>query len=148
MAMKLVLLGTAGGPAPKRSRSAPANAVLAGDALYVVDCGNGVGRQAALAGLDVRALRGVFITHHHSDHNVDTGTLLQLAWTAGLDRSVAIVGPPPLAAMMRAFREFADVDIRTRIADEGRPDFDRMLDVREISEGGTIYRDDGVSVRA
>ena len=148
MATKVVLLGTAGGPAPKRSRSAPANALLVDDALYIVDCGNGVARQAALAGLDLRALRGVFITHHHSDHNVDAGALLQLAWTAGLDRTVAIAGPPPLGAMMTAFRSFADVDVRTRIVDEGRPDFDRMLDVREIAEGGTIYRDAGVTVRA
>jgi ribonuclease BN (tRNA processing enzyme) len=148
MATKLVLLGTAGGPAPKRSRAAPANAVVIDGAVYIVDCGNGVARQAALAALDLRALRAIFVTHHHSDHNVDAGTLLQLAWTAGLDRSVQIFGPPPLARMMEDFQRFADVDVRTRVADEGRPDFKSLLSVAEIGFAGSVFRDERVSVRA
>jgi ribonuclease BN (tRNA processing enzyme) len=30
------------------------------------------------------SLRHIFMTHHLSDHNADYGTLLQLAWAAGL----------------------------------------------------------------
>jgi ribonuclease BN (tRNA processing enzyme) len=146
--LKAILLGTAGGPAPKRTRSAPANAIVVGGDIYVVDCGNGVARQAALAGLDLRRLRAVFLTHHHSDHNVDAGTLLQLAWTAGLDRPVQIFGPPPLRAMMDAFLRYADVDVRTRIEDEGRPDFKSLLEIVEIDGGGTIVENDRVTVRA
>ncbi|MGH7660996.1 MAG: MBL fold metallo-hydrolase [Vulcanimicrobiaceae bacterium] len=146
--MKAILLGTAGGPAPKRSRSAPANAVVVEEDVYIVDCGNGVARQAALAGLDLRRLRAIFLTHHHSDHNVDVGTLLQLAWTAGLERPVQIFGPPPLRAMMDAFLRFAEVDVRTRIADEGRPDFASLLQIVEIDGGGAIFRTDSVTVRA
>jgi ribonuclease BN (tRNA processing enzyme) len=48
---RLVLLGTAGGPTPKRTRAAPAQALEVDGTVYVVDCGNGVGRQMALAGL-------------------------------------------------------------------------------------------------
>lgn len=146
--MKAILLGTAGGPAPKRTRSAPANAIVIDGDVYIVDCGNGVARQAALAGLDLRRLRAVFLTHHHSDHNVDAGTLLQLAWTAGLDRPVQVFGPPPLRAMMDAFLRFADVDVRTRIDDEGRPDFASLLEIVEISAGGTVLHDERVTVRA
>ena len=35
------------------------------------------------AGLPLRNLRHVLITHHHSDHDVDLGPLLQLAWLSG-----------------------------------------------------------------
>lgn len=146
--MKAILLGTAGGPAPKRTRSAPANAIVVDGDVYIVDCGNGVARQAAQAGLDLRRLRAVFLTHHHSDHNVDAGTLLQLAWAAGLDRPVRIFGPPPLRVMMDAFLRFADVDVRTRIEDEGRPDFNSLLDVVEIDRGGTVLQGDLLTVRA
>ncbi len=146
--MKAILLGTAGGPAPKRTRSAPANAVVVGGDVYIVDCGNGVGRQAALAGLDLRRLRAVFLTHHHSDHNADAGTLLQLAWSAGLDRAVQIFGPPPLRAMMGAFLRFAEVDVRTRIADEGRPDFASLLQIAEMDAGGTVFQSGDLIVRA
>jgi len=148
VATRIVLLGTAGGPSPKRSRAAPANAVVVDDALYVVDCGNGVARQIALAGLDIRTLRSVFITHHHSDHNVDAGTLIQLAWSAGFDRGVDVLGPPPLRTMMAAFRRFADVDIRTRLEDEGRPDIDALVRLHEIAQPGLVYRDARLSVHA
>ena len=48
------MLGTAGGPRPWRSRSAPAQAIIVEDSVYVVDCGNGVARQLVLAGVRLR----------------------------------------------------------------------------------------------
>jgi ribonuclease BN (tRNA processing enzyme) len=41
---RLVLLGTGGGPSPKPERSAPAQAIVVGGAVYVIDCGDGVAR--------------------------------------------------------------------------------------------------------
>src|SRR5690348_12193691 len=81
---RLILLGTAGGPTPKLDRSAPANAIVVGDDIYVIDCGNGVARQMVRAGLDLGRIRDVFITHQHSDHNADYGNLLLLAWATDL----------------------------------------------------------------
>jgi hypothetical protein len=95
---RVILLGTAGGPFPKRGRSAPASVVVIDDMAYVVDCGNGVARQLVLAGLDLSRIRHVFITHHHSDHNADFGTLLLLAWTAGLKTPVDTWGRRRLLA--------------------------------------------------
>jgi len=60
------------GPTPKKLRAAPAQAIVVGGEVYVVDCGNGVGRQMALAGLPFQRLRAVFLTHHHSDHAADS----------------------------------------------------------------------------
>ena len=112
---RLILLGTAGGPSPKQTRSAPANAVVVDDAVYVVDAGNGVARQLVLAGLTPRDLRAVFITHHHSDHNADYGNLLLLAWTAGM-KPVDTYGPPPLSRMTELFLELNAPDIELRHA--------------------------------
>ena len=81
---RLVLLGTGGGPTPKKGAAATAHAILIDDTLYVVDCGNGVGRQLALANIPILGLRHIFITHHHSDHNADYGNLFLLAWASGL----------------------------------------------------------------
>jgi len=144
---KLVLLGTAGGPMPKVTRSAPAHAVVVGASTYLVDCGNGVGRQLALAGIPFRSLRAAFITHHHSDHNADYGNLFLLSWTGGLDRPVDVYGPPPLIAMTEHVLELNAYDIRTRIADEGRPPLAPLIRPHEIYRGGEIYRDDRVAVR-
>src|SRR3989304_970004 len=45
------LLGTGGGPRPKKDRSAPAQAIVAGEDVYLVDCGDGVARPMVSAAL-------------------------------------------------------------------------------------------------
>lgn len=80
----VVTLGTAGGPrwwsdhqgAP---RQGIATAVVVEDGWYLVDCGSGVGRQIQAAGLSMADLKGIFITHMHSDHIVDLGSLMLFA---------------------------------------------------------------------
>jgi hypothetical protein len=51
---RLILLGTAGGATPKKSRAAPAQVVVFGGAAYVIDCGNGVARQLTLADVPLK----------------------------------------------------------------------------------------------
>lgn len=143
---RLILLGTAGGPTPKKNRSAPAQVIVINGVSYVVDCGNGVARQYVTAGLKLKDIRHVFITHQHSDHNADYGTLMLLAWATDLTGPVDAWGPPPLAAMTTKFLELYDYDIRTRIADEGRPPLAPMLHPHEISEGGLVMQDANVKV--
>lgn len=145
---RLILLGTAGGPTPKALRAAPASAVVVGDAVYVVDCGNGVARQLALAGINLGALRYVFVTHHHSDHNADLGNLLLLAWSGPLDRPVDCWGPPPLARMREDFLRLNDFDIQTRTHDEGRPPLADLYRAHEIDDTGPVVDDGVVKVRA
>lgn len=119
---RLILLGTAGGPRPRITRSATAQAVVVGDTAYVVDCGDGVARQLVLAGIPLRAVRHIFITHHHSDHNADYGNLIVLAWAAGLRTRVDSWGPPPLARMTDQAFQMNAADIEARTADEGPRD--------------------------
>ncbi len=148
MKSRLILLGTGGGPTPKAHRSAPAQAVVVGDAVYIVDCGNGVGRQMVIAGLSLDALAAVFITHHHSDHNADFGNLLLLAWASSLTHAVDAYGPPPLAAMRRHFLDLNAYDIAIRMADEGRPPLADLMVPHEISEAGLVMEDGAVRVTA
>lgn len=145
---RLILLGTAGGPTPKALRAAPASAVVIDDAVYVIDCGNGVARQLALAGLSLGAIADVFITHHHSDHNADYGNLLWLAWAADLRHPIDTWGPPPLKRMTRQFLAMNEADIRTRIADEGRAPLAPMIRAHELKRGGVVLRDERVEVSA
>jgi ribonuclease BN (tRNA processing enzyme) len=144
----LILLGTAGGPTPKPNRAAPAQAIVVGDATYIIDCGNGVARQMALANLRLGTVRSVFITHQHSDHNADYGNLLLLGWASDLARPVHTYGPPPLVEMTRQFLALNHTDISTRIADEGRPPLAPLIVPREITAGGLVHEDDNVRVTA
>ena len=145
---RLILLGTAGGPTPKPNRSAPAQVIVVNGTSYVIDCGNGVARQMVLAKLKLSSMRSVFITHHHSDHNADYGNLLLLAWATDLTKRIDTYGPPPLAQMTRLFLELNDYDIRTRIADEGRPPLKDLIAPHEITAGGPVMQDENVKVTA
>ena len=145
---RLILLGTAGGPTPKPNRAAPSQVIVVGDACYVIDCGNGVARQLILARLQLGSVRGVFITHQHSDHNADYGNLLWLAWASDLTRRVETYGPPPLVTMTKQFLALNDADIRTRIADEGRPPLEPLIAAHEITRSGAVMHDDNVKVSA
>lgn len=145
---RLVLLGTAGGPTPKATRAAPAQAIVAGDRVYLVDCGDGVARQLALAKLPVRQLRAVFITHQHSDHNAGYGPLFLLGWAAGLSTPVDTFGPPPLTDMTARLLEAYRYDIELRMADEGRLPLAPLIRPHEITAGGEVYKDDRVRVTA
>jgi ribonuclease BN (tRNA processing enzyme) len=107
----VVTLGTAGGPRwwsdhRGEPRSGIATAVVVDDAWYLVDCGSGAGRQANRAGLSMKDLRGVFVTHLHSDHVVDLPALLLFGAFELKDAApdaIPVIGPgdrgglPPLS---------------------------------------------------
>ena len=121
---------------------------MVGDRAYVIDCGDGVARQLVMAGISLSSLSHLFITHHHSDHNADYGNLLLLSWAANLSKPVQAYGPPPLARMTQLFLDLNEVDIRTRIADEGRPPLADRIVPHEISTGGLVMQDQWVKVTA
>ena len=143
---RLILLGTAGGPRPRASRSAPAQVIIANGTAYVVDCGDGVARQLVLARVPLPTIRHIFITHHHSDHNADYGNLLLLAWTAGLRARIDSWGPPPLERMTQLFFDMNAADIEARIADEQRIPSAPLVHVHELREAGIVLRDANVTV--
>ena len=145
---RLILLGTGGGPRPRKTSSASAQVIVVGNSAYVVDCGDGVARQLVLANVPLPTIRNIFLTHHHSDHNADYGNLLWLAWTAGLRTRIDTWGPPPLVRMTELFFEMNASDITTRITDEGRVPLAPLVHVHELHNGGFVMEDRNVKVTA
>jgi ribonuclease BN (tRNA processing enzyme) len=144
---RLILLGTGGGPRPRKNSFPSSQVILVNNQAYVIDCGNGVAIQLARADVPLPTLRHVFITHQHSDHNADYGNLLLLAWASGLQTRVDTWGPPPLARMTRLFFEMNEYDIRTRIVDEGRTPLAPLVHVHELTRGATVMQDENVTVK-
>ncbi|MFF5105849.1 MBL fold metallo-hydrolase [Streptomyces sp. NPDC000134] len=77
---RLVLLGTAGGPAwLDGGRCGVSSAVVYGDRVYLVDLGHGAMHRLVQSGLGagdglgsaLTPVRGIFLTHLHSDHVAD-----------------------------------------------------------------------------
>ena len=145
---RLILLGTGGGPRPRKESSGSAQVIVSNGVAYVIDCGDGVARQLATAGVPLTALRHIFLTHQHSDHNADYGNLMWLAWASGLSTRVDAWGPPPLEQMTTLFFQMNAYDIDTRIANEGRVPLAPLVHVHELRSGGDVMRDDNVRVTA
>jgi ribonuclease BN (tRNA processing enzyme) len=144
---QLILLGTKGGPRVGESgRSNPATLLLINDVPYLIDCGYGVTKQLILAGVAVQRVRYVFITHHHSDHNLELGPLVYNAWSVGLPFKIDAYGPPGLRKMAEDFFNYEEFDIKTRIVDEGRADPRKLLTSHEFDRSGVILENDQVKV--
>jgi ribonuclease BN (tRNA processing enzyme) len=116
---RLILLGTGGGPRPKKVNMSSAQVMIVNDLLYVVDCGDG---------------------------DADYGNLLLLSWASGLRTRVDTWGPPPIAKITRLFFEMNAYDINLRIADEGRVPLVPLIHVHELTQPGVVMRDEGVKV--
>jgi ribonuclease BN (tRNA processing enzyme) len=146
---RIVLLGTGGGPrVTAKGRAKPATLIVTNSIPYVIDCGDGVALQLVRAGVALDRLRYVFITHHHSDHNLDYGNLIYDAWAAGLRTPLDAYGPPPIAAMTESWFQLNRFDIETRIADEGRVDLRRLVTAHEFARDGQVMRNEDVRVTA
>lgn len=148
MADRLVLLGTKGGPAIRPGGPSPTATLLElGGRRIVIDCGLGVARGLVNAGVSLKQLDLILITHLHSDHVLELGPLLHTAWTAGLDHRVTVYGPQGVDAFWSGFLQSMQYDIDLRIADEGRPDLRQLVDIRIFGEG-EVLSEEGLKVTA
>ena len=145
---RIVFLGTKGGPRVGPGRSNPANLVVVNDTPFVIDCGMGVSRQLVAAGVPLETVRYIFISHHHSDHNLEYGNLVYNAWATGLSTPIHSFGPKGIEAMTKTFFELNRFDIETRIEDEGRPDLRKLLIAKDITEDGVVLQTADVKVTA
>ncbi|RUW89472.1 MBL fold metallo-hydrolase [Mesorhizobium sp. M7A.F.Ca.US.010.02.1.1] len=145
---RLVLLGSKGGPALRPGGPWPSSSLLQiGGRSIVVDCGLGVTRGLVNAGVSLKGLDLIFITHLHSDHVLELGPLIHTAWTAGLAAPVHVFGPPGTDHYWQRFCQAMDFDIEIRVVDEGRPDIRDLVSIVEFGEG-QVLEQGGLTVSA
>ena len=145
---RIVFLGTKGGPRVGIGASNPANLVVVNGTPFVIDCGMGVSRQLVAAGVPLETVKYIFISHHHSDHNLEYGNLVYNAWATGLSTPIHAFGPKGLEAMTKTYFELNRFDIETRIEDESRPDLRKLLIAKDITEDGVVLQTEDVRVTA
>ncbi|RPI72292.1 MAG: MBL fold metallo-hydrolase [Ignavibacteriales bacterium] len=148
---KLVLLGTKGGPGVHSYVPSPAaNLIVYNNIPFVIDTGYGVTFKLLEAGIKLSDLKYIFITHHHSDHNLELGTLLYNSWIGGLRESVDVFAPTGVKSMLEHYWLSNQFDIETRINDEGRAeriDIRKLTNPHEYTEG-ELNNDNGIIVTA
>ncbi|MEO1639789.1 MAG: MBL fold metallo-hydrolase [Pseudomonadota bacterium] len=135
----LSLIGVKGGPAIRPGSHMPTSMLLRmGGLNIVVDAGLGVTRGLCDLGLPLTQIDAVVITHLHSDHYLELGALFHTAWTAGLMRSIPVIGPQGLSDYWEHFCKAMAFDTDLRIADEGRCDFRTLISLSPISDQHAI----------
>ncbi|MEP7294500.1 MAG: ribonuclease Z [Chloroflexota bacterium] len=72
---EIVFLGTSAS-APSIHRGLPAQAILAGESRFLIDCGEGTQRQILRSGIGFKRLSHILLTHAHLDHILGLGGLL------------------------------------------------------------------------
>lgn len=146
--IRLLLLGTKGGPSILQTKSLPQSTVLmVGNDAYLLDAGYGASLRLVEAGIPLRNLKGIFITHLHSDHVVDYPAVLMNGWASGLKTPIKVFGPQGIGEMTEHAWKTFDVDINLRIVDEGKPD-PRPLVTTQVIKEGLVYQDQNMKVSA
>ena len=140
----LVTLGTAAGPSLRRDRAQSSNVLTVNGTYYVIDAGDGVARRLAEAGIDVREIGMIFITHHHDDHTPGLGTLMSLAWDRQRTKPIHVYGPPRTEELVKAAVQYFAISAEIRIADGGR-----TVPIAQVFSGhdvgtGMIYQDPNI----
>ncbi len=117
--LHVALCGT-GSPLPNPERAGPCNVVIAGKHIFVVDIGEGGGRNINVMGIPLGKIESVFLTHFHSDHIDGMGPLMLGRWTGGTNASpLPIYGPTGAEQVVAGFNAAYKIDNGYRTGHHG-----------------------------
>ena len=145
--MQTIVLGS-GSPLPDASRAGPSTLVRTeiGDLLF--DCGRGVLMRAAAAGSSAGAIRGLCLTHLHSDHTTDLNDVVTSRWVTSFQPNpLPLFGPPGITRLLHATEAMLELDIGYRMAHHTDLQWRPSADVTEC-EGGLVLEAGSVRVTA
>ena len=145
-----------GSPLADAERAGPCLAIVAGNDAFVFDSGSGSTRKLLRMGFPVERMRGIFLTHLHSDHIDGLGELLLQTWVGGSRATpIPVYGPPGTERVLAGLREAYTLDAGYRVAHHGakfaRPGgFGGTPQILTIAEGSSgsapVYEQDGVKI--
>ena len=147
--LRIILLGTLGGPTFNAQRFGIATLVQAGQENLLFDCGRGLTTAMVRMSINPADVTKLFLTHLHSDHVVALPELYLEPWASqGRSTALQVWGPQGTRSMMKHLQEaFAfDIHIR-RDVDEKFPAEGIKVLATDIHEG-VIYEANGAKVTA
>mgnify|MGYP001274814757 CR=1 FL=1 len=137
-------------PLPAAGRAQACVAVLAGEAICIVDAGAGAALTTLLARLPMNRLRAVLLTHFHSDHIASVADFNLNSWVAGRPEPIRVVGPVGVSQVVEGLNEAYALDRGYRVARYGAdllpPDL-QVMRPQEI-EPGLVLEADGLVITA
>jgi len=148
LSLAVILLGT-GYPRPDASHAGPATAVVIGEKWFLIDAGRGATMRIAGTKLKYENLRGVFITHLHSDHTAGLPDVFITSWQFGRKSApLQLYGPSGIKQLADSMLQFFAYDIHVRRdLVEKHPAAGATIGTRVVREG-VVYEDRDVRVTA
>jgi ribonuclease Z len=147
--LKVILLGTSGGPGFPADRLGIATLVVAGNEKLLFDCGRSTTTGMARMGINPVDVTKVFLTHLHSDHIIALPELYLFPWASQV-RSVPLQvwGPDGTRSMMEHLQKAFEFDIHIRrdVDEKFSPDGIKVIPT-DIQQG-VVYEANGVKVTA
>jgi ribonuclease BN (tRNA processing enzyme) len=143
---RVVTLGTAGGPLPRKDRAQSSNLLSVGGTLYLVDAGDGVTQRIVQAGYDFGQIRRVFITHAHGDHMSGLAPLLLARWEFQPRDPVDVYGSGA-EELVRGAIAYLTPNADIRSVQGKRTPMTQTFHGHDVAPGA-VYHDDHVKVTA
>ena len=145
--IRVVLLGT-GTPRPMIERFGMSTLVLAGGETLLFDAGRGCTIRLAQAGVPLKEVSKLFLTHLHSDHTVGIPDLWLTGWIFDRQGALEVWGPQGTKQMVAGLEEAYAYDVHVRRdVDEKLSPEGTGIRAHEIEEG-VVYERGGVKVTA
>jgi ribonuclease BN (tRNA processing enzyme) len=143
---KLITLGTAGGPLPRKDRAQSSNLLIVNGTLYLIDAGGSVTARIVQSGNDFRKIGKIFITHPHSDHTAGLATLLMSAWEYQRAEPIDVYGGG-VEALVKGAIAYLTPNAEIRWAEGKQRPMADAFKGHDVN-AGVIYQDANIKVTA
>lgn len=116
--LRVLLCGTSS-PLAHAERAGPCAAIIAGGEIWLVDAGGGAWKNLMLWQMPGERVRGVLLTHFHSDHIQELGEVNLQSWASGRPMPLEVYGGPGVEGVAQGFLAAYAADKAHRIAHHG-----------------------------
>ena len=138
--MNIILLGI-GGPKPDPNRQGPSLAVQVDSSVLLFDAGRGASTQLARAGISIRDVNPIFITHHHFDHIGNLGDIILSSWNLGRKTTLSIYGPEGTETIVNVLlnevykRDIAFRQKEAEVSGVALADIRKIVNTKDVNPG-------------
>jgi len=117
--MRVIVCGSASPLGRGLDRAQACIAVLTPEHLFLFDVGARSPVRMAQAGLPMKRINGVFLTHFHSDHIAALPDVNLASWVQGRPAALDVFGPPGVQSVVDGFNAAYALDRSYRTAHHG-----------------------------